>query len=52
MLPLIHTATLDGIVQGVVVHITKKASLIFFVLNVLESDSIDSGFTLNLTSIE
>ena len=48
---LIHTATFEGIVHGVVVHITNDISSEFSVLNKSFTLSKDELSTLNATSI-
>ena len=48
---LIHTATFEGIVHGVVVHITNDISSVSSVLNISFNFFKDVLSTLNATSI-
>ena len=47
-----HTATLDGIVHGVVVHITNEMPSTIFVANTSFNFFKDCSFALNATSID
>ena len=49
---LIQTATFEGIVHGVVVHITNEISSASLILNKSLTLSIDVSSTLNATSID
>ena len=48
----IHTATFEGIVQGVVVQITNEISSMFSILNTFFTFFKDFSSTLNATSID